>query len=122
MKCKLYCRGVNCKYCTSTGWSDSEQAIHGLYSSWITNDLLAMARPTETAIAQFDLMQQFKKFPLSPFQKALSSQNVKTVINLQTAHEHAFCGPPLHSSGFSYDPELIMRHKSKRPTKGTIRL
>lgn len=124
MKCKLYCRGVSCKYCTSTGWNESEQAIRGLYSSWwgffiwlkclrITTDLLAMARPTEIAINQFDFMQQFKRYPPPFFIIKLSSQNIKTVINLQKIHEHAFCGPPLHSSGFSYDPELIMRHKSK---------
>eukprot|EP00116_Pleurobrachia_bachei_P005941 sb/3466203/ len=38
----------------------------------------------------------------------VSRQNIKTVINLQENGEHASCGMPLHSSGFSYDPQELM--------------
>ena len=31
-------------------------------------------------------------------------------MNLQEAGEHASCGPPLHASGFSYDPSLFMQN------------
>eukprot|EP00730_Choanoeca_flexa_P018715 TRINITY_DN9120_c0_g1_i1.p1 TRINITY_DN9120_c0_g1~~TRINITY_DN9120_c0_g1_i1.p1 ORF type:complete len:363 (+),score=54.83 TRINITY_DN9120_c0_g1_i1:308-1396(+) len=40
----------------------------------------------------------------------LNSLNIKFIINLQEAFEHASCGQGiLPSSGFSYDPELFMQ-------------
>lgn len=62
MKCKLYCRGSSCRYCTWKPWSEDQQAIEGLYSSWITPDILAMARPTKEAIDKFDIIKQFKEY------------------------------------------------------------
>lgn len=38
---------------------------------------------------------------------------IKTIINLETFGEHAHCGPPLTTSGFTYFPEDFMRHNSK---------
>lgn len=35
---------------------------------------------------------------------------IKTIVNLQEPGEHASCGPPLHSSGFSYDPAVFMQN------------
>lgn len=67
----------------------------------ITSEILAMARPTSLAIQQFEIIRQFKR------------EKIKTVINLQSLNEHAFCGPPLLPSGFSYDPEVLMKNKSK---------
>ncbi|CAD5220198.1 unnamed protein product [Bursaphelenchus okinawaensis] len=98
MKCKLYCRGANCKYCGWNNWKEDQMAISGLYSSWITDDIMAMARPTEEAIQKFDIIESFQK------------NNIKAIFNLQTPNEHAFCGPPLHQSGFSYNPEAFMKH------------
>lgn len=34
MKCKLYCRGSNCRYCSWKSWTKEQMAIDGLYSSW----------------------------------------------------------------------------------------
>jgi protein tyrosine phosphatase domain-containing protein 1 len=99
MQCKLYCRGTACKYCSPTGWMPEDQAIRGIYSSWVTDDILAMARPTQIAIQQYDIFKQFKQ------------KKIKTIINLQCINEHAFCGPPLLICGFSYDPEMMMRNK-----------
>uniref|UniRef100_A0A7E4VZU9 TYR_PHOSPHATASE_2 domain-containing protein n=1 Tax=Panagrellus redivivus TaxID=6233 RepID=A0A7E4VZU9_PANRE len=98
MQCKLYCRGPACKYCSPTGWSEADQAIRGLYSSWVTDEMLAMSRPTQIAMQQYDILKQFKQ------------TKIKTIINLQSLNEHAFCGPPLLLSGFSYDPEVIMKN------------
>lgn len=36
------------------------------------------------------------------------SFGIKSIINLQTAGEHSSCGPGLHESGFSYDPQEFM--------------
>ncbi|KAI1702395.1 dual specificity phosphatase, catalytic domain-containing protein [Ditylenchus destructor] len=99
MKCKLYCKGPNCRYCLCTGWAESETAIRALYSSWVTPQILAMARPTETHINTYKLIDQFKQ------------SGIKTIINLQCGGEHSFCGPPLLRCGFTYDAELFMKNK-----------
>ncbi|KAI3412029.1 Protein tyrosine phosphatase domain-containing protein 1 [Globodera pallida] len=37
---------------------------------------------------------------------------IRTILNLQCAKEHDFCGPPLIAhTGFTYDPEIIMGEK-----------
>ncbi|OWR40688.1 tyrosine phosphatase domain-containing protein 1, partial [Danaus plexippus plexippus] len=64
--------------------------------SRVTDDILAMARPSTASIAARNIIQQFH------------SWGIRTVINLQTAGEHASCGPPLTTSGFTYDPNIFM--------------
>lgn len=41
---------------------------------------------------------------------SLCSAGIGSVINLQLPGEHAKCGPGLVSSGFTYQPEELMRH------------
>ncbi|XP_069559300.1 protein tyrosine phosphatase domain-containing protein 1 isoform X1 [Brachyistius frenatus] len=97
MQCSMACGGKACKYENPSRWSDEEQAIKGLYSSWITDNLLAMARPSTEIIEKYDIIQQFQRC------------GMKTVINLQRPGEHASCGNPLEQeSGFTYRPEKFM--------------
>ncbi|XP_016093916.1 protein tyrosine phosphatase domain-containing protein 1 isoform X2 [Sinocyclocheilus grahami] len=97
MQCSMACGGRACKYENPSRWSDKEQAIKGLYSSWITDNLLAMARPSTETIEKFNVIEQFHECGL------------KTVINLQRPGEHASCGSTLESeSGFTYRPEVFM--------------
>uniref|UniRef100_A0A4W6D1R5 Protein tyrosine phosphatase domain-containing protein 1 n=1 Tax=Lates calcarifer TaxID=8187 RepID=A0A4W6D1R5_LATCA len=97
MQCSMACGGKACKYENPSRWSDGEQAIKGLYSSWITDNLLAMARPSTEIIEKYNIIEQFQRCGL------------KTVINLQRPGEHASCGNPLeHESGFTYHPETFM--------------
>ncbi|KAM9813527.1 protein tyrosine phosphatase domain-containing protein 1 [Neosynchiropus ocellatus] len=97
MQCSMACGGKACKYENPSRWSDEEQAIKGLYSSWITDNLLAMARPSTEIIDKYNVIQQFRRCGL------------KTVINLQRPGEHASCGNPLEpESGFTYLPERFM--------------
>ncbi|XP_016094181.1 protein tyrosine phosphatase domain-containing protein 1-like isoform X1 [Sinocyclocheilus grahami] len=97
MQCSMGCGGQNCKYEDPSHWSEDNQAIRGIYSSWITDNLLAMARPSTKIIEKFDVIDQFLRCGL------------KTVINLQCPGEHASCGNPLDpESGFSYRPETFM--------------
>uniref|UniRef100_A0A914UI04 Uncharacterized protein n=1 Tax=Plectus sambesii TaxID=2011161 RepID=A0A914UI04_9BILA len=98
-QCKLFCNGTRCKYCNGTFWSSEQQAITGLYSTWITDDLLAMARPTTSAVENCSIVKQFVK------------AGITSIVNLQHIGEHASCGPPLHPCGFSYNPEEFMRHE-----------
>ncbi|XP_044025784.1 protein tyrosine phosphatase domain-containing protein 1 isoform X2 [Siniperca chuatsi] len=97
MQCSMACGGKACKYENPSRWSDEEQAVKGLYSSWITDNLLAMARPSTEIIEKYNIIEQFQRCGL------------KTVINLQRPGEHASCGNPLEQeSGFTYRPETFM--------------
>ncbi|KAK9953871.1 hypothetical protein ABG768_015991 [Culter alburnus] len=98
MQCSMGCGGQACKYEDPSHWTEDKQAIRGIYSSWITDDLLAMARPSTEIIEKFDIIDQFLRCGL------------KTVINLQCPGEHASCGNPLDpESGFTYRPETFMQ-------------
>uniref|UniRef100_A0A673Z268 Protein tyrosine phosphatase domain-containing protein 1 n=1 Tax=Salmo trutta TaxID=8032 RepID=A0A673Z268_SALTR len=99
-QCSIGCGGQNCKYENPDRWSKDKQAIKGLYSSWVTENLLATARPSTVLIEKYNIIDQFKRCGL------------KTVINLQRPGEHASCGPnALESeSGFSYQPEVFMEN------------
>ncbi|KYO29839.1 protein tyrosine phosphatase domain-containing protein 1 isoform A [Alligator mississippiensis] len=97
MQCSMACGGRACKYENPARWSDQEQAIKGLYSSWITDNILAMARPSTEIIEKYSIIEQFERC------------GIKTVINLQRPGEHASCGNPLEQeSGFTYLPEAFM--------------
>ncbi|XP_061591820.1 protein tyrosine phosphatase domain-containing protein 1 [Cololabis saira] len=99
MQCSIGCGGQACKYDNPTCWGEDKQAIKGLYSSWITEHLLAMSRPSTEIIEKYCIIDQFKR------------NGIKTVINLQIPGEHANCGPPLEpESGFSYRPEVFMEN------------
>ncbi|XP_043943806.1 protein tyrosine phosphatase domain-containing protein 1-like [Protopterus annectens] len=97
--CSLVCGGKECRYEGPVAWAPEQQAVRGLYSSWVTEDILAMARPSSTLIKKYQILQQFIQL------------NIKSVINLQIPGEHANCGDPLEKeSGFSYLPETFMDH------------
>ncbi|KAL3064507.1 hypothetical protein OYC64_000715 [Pagothenia borchgrevinki] len=99
MQCSIGCGGPACKYDNPNYWSDNQQAITGLYSSWITDHLLAMSRPSTEIIKKYHIIDQFRR------------DAIKTVINLQIPGEHASCGNPLEpESGFSYRPEVFMEN------------
>ncbi|XP_045628444.1 protein tyrosine phosphatase domain-containing protein 1 isoform X1 [Ursus americanus] len=97
MACSMACGGKACKYENPARWSEQEQAIKGVYSSWVTENILAMARPSTELLERYHLIEQFQ------------SHGIKTVINLQRPGEHASCGNPLEQeSGFTYLPEAFM--------------
>ncbi|XP_048404212.1 protein tyrosine phosphatase domain-containing protein 1-like isoform X3 [Stegostoma tigrinum] len=97
MQCSMACGGRACKYENPSRWSEDEQAVKGLYSSWITDNILAMARPSTEVIEKYSIIEQFQR------------HGIKTVINLQRPGEHARCGNPLEpASGFTYLPEVFM--------------
>ena len=88
-----------CKYESSSVWSEADMALRGIYSHWITEDILAMSRPNTPQIQSVDLIKQFH------------ATGIKSIINLQMPGEHASCGPKLQPSGFTYDPNEFMKQK-----------
>ncbi|KAF5283050.1 hypothetical protein FQR65_LT14111 [Abscondita terminalis] len=98
IQCSVFCGGTNCKYENPESWTADSLAIQGLYSHWITDDILAMARPSTSVILKKNVIEQFH------------SLGIKSIINLQSPREHASCGDPLEDSGFSYDPNIFMEN------------
>ena len=76
----MFCGGKKCKYENSDIWKPEEQAVSGIYSHWITDDIMAMARPNTTAIKKHKMVDQFQQLGL------------KSIINLQTPGIYIFDG------------------------------
>ncbi|PSN44972.1 Protein tyrosine phosphatase domain-containing protein 1 [Blattella germanica] len=109
IQCSFFCGGKHCKYENADAWDASHMAIDGIFSHWVTDDILAMARPSTEIIKAKNIIGQFK------------SLGISSIINLQKPGEHASCGGPLESSGFTYDSNVFMennirdRPKPSRP-------
>ena len=93
-----FCGGLNCKHENYLNNIENNNAIIGLNSNFITNDVIASQRPSEELINKFNLIKKFK------------DKNIGLIINLQREGEHPFCGPNayrLTSSGFAYNPSVF---------------
>ncbi|XP_060891257.1 protein tyrosine phosphatase domain-containing protein 1 isoform X1 [Labrus mixtus] len=97
--CLLACGGLDCRYEGPECWKQNQQVIRGVYSSWVTDDIIAMARPSNCLIETYKIINQFQRL------------NIKSIINMQLPGEHAHCGPPLDlQSGFTYSPQTFMEN------------
>ncbi|XP_059490961.1 protein tyrosine phosphatase domain-containing protein 1-like [Neocloeon triangulifer] len=97
-QCSVFCGGRKCKYETSAHWRPEQMAIPGVFSHWVTDDIVAMARPNTELIQKKQLIQHFQKL------------GINSIINLQLPGEHSSCGNCLEDSGFTYDPSTFMKH------------
>ncbi|KAG9329184.1 hypothetical protein JZ751_007343 [Albula glossodonta] len=97
--CLLACGGRDCRYEGPACWRPSQQAVRGIFSTWVTDDIIAMARPSTHLIKRYSIIEQFQRL------------NIKSIINMQLPGEHAHCGPPLEpDSGFTYSPQVFMEN------------
>ncbi|XP_073475357.1 protein tyrosine phosphatase domain-containing protein 1-like [Aquarana catesbeiana] len=95
--CSLTCGGRECRYEGPENWSIEQQAISGLYSSWITDEILAMSRPSTRLMQEYKITEQFHRY------------GIRSVVNAQIPWEHGYCGDSLDpQSGFSYRPQDFM--------------
>uniref|UniRef100_A0A3Q3LS50 Protein tyrosine phosphatase domain-containing protein 1 n=1 Tax=Mastacembelus armatus TaxID=205130 RepID=A0A3Q3LS50_9TELE len=95
--CLLACGGVDCRYEGPECWKLNQQVIRGFFSSWVTEDIIAMTRPSKHLIEKYNIIEQFRRL------------NIRSIINMQLPGEHAHCGPPLDpESGFTYSPQIFM--------------
>uniref|UniRef100_A0A3B3VQC9 Protein tyrosine phosphatase domain-containing protein 1 n=1 Tax=Poecilia latipinna TaxID=48699 RepID=A0A3B3VQC9_9TELE len=98
--CLLACGGKDCRYEGPECWKSNQQVIRGLFSSWVTDDIIAMARPSNQLIKKYNIIEQFQRL------------KIRSIINMQLPGEHAHCGPPLDlDSGFTYSPQTFMDNK-----------
>ncbi|XP_075221216.1 uncharacterized protein LOC142324243 [Lycorma delicatula] len=98
IQCSIFCGGKQCRYENPDCWDSTHTAIRGIYSHWVTDDIVAMARPCTEMIQKKKVIEQFK------------SVGVKSLINLQRPGEHANCGFQLENTGFTYDPAVFMEN------------
>ncbi|KAK0089052.1 hypothetical protein PV325_009415 [Microctonus aethiopoides] len=98
IQCAIFCGGSKCKYENSKAWPPVHMAIEEIFSHWVTDDVLAMARPSTAQLQKNNVIAQFQGW------------SIKTIINLQTPGEHGSCGGPLETSGFTYDPAEFMKN------------
>ena len=61
LQCSLFCGGLRCKYEVPNRWREEDKAINGLFSHWVTEDILAMARPSTSLFREYQLIEQFKR-------------------------------------------------------------
>jgi hypothetical protein len=108
--CQMFCGGASCKYEHEPWWSSPEgrarlgrsatsldNAVPGVYSDWITESIVAMARPQQHLVVANRLPEWF------------ASHGIMAIFNLQEPGEHGNCGSGiLASSGFSYSLEDFM--------------
>ena len=60
-QCSVFCGGVRCKYERAERWRDEDKALKGLFSHWVTGEILAMARPSTQLFRTQGLIEQFKR-------------------------------------------------------------
>ena len=94
----LFCGGLECKHENYINNIENNNAITGLNSNYITDDVIASQRPSEVLINKYNLIKTFKE------------KNIGLIINLQREGEHPFFvfnAYHLTSSGFSYNPSVF---------------
>ena len=69
VQCSLFCGGRGCKYERGDCWDEDDKALSGLFSHWVTPEILAMTRPSTDHIEKHDLVGEFKRLKVSRFSK-----------------------------------------------------
>ena len=94
----FFCGGLKCKHENYKTNLDYNNAITGLHSNFITDDVIASQRPSQVLIEYYKLLAAFKAL------------GIGLIVNLQREGEHPYCGPNaynLTSTGFSYNPSVF---------------
>jgi len=90
----FFCGGEACKHENYLKNTNDNNAIIGLHSDFITDDIIASQRPSTVLINKYNLVKVFKE------------KKIGLIVNVQREGEHPYCGPnkKLEDSGFSYNP------------------
>ena len=92
----FFCGGKNCKVENYLKNPNKPNAIEGLNSNFITENIIAGQRLSDILIKQYNLIEKFKEL------------NIGLIVNLQKEGEHPFCGPnKLNDFGYSYNPSYF---------------
>ena len=103
MRCMM-CGGKDCAKCGADAYKKlTNPGLPKLHSHWITDEILAMQRPSEAILRDGVVVEMVKK-------------KITAVFNLCEPGEHPFCGTGnLSETGFPYQPETLMSNGSKTP-------
>jgi len=98
----LTCGGKDCPRCGLDAYKQLENpAIKYLHSHWITDSIVAMQRPNDTAFEMGALQDMVDK-------------KISAVFNVTEPGEHPFCGTGnIHGTGFPYTPDKLMAKGSE---------
>ena len=92
----FFCGGKNCNDENYLKNPNQPNAIEGLNSNFITENIIAGQRLSDYLIKKFNLIEKFKQL------------NIGLIVNLQREGEHPFCGPnKLNYFGYSYNPSYF---------------
>ena len=94
----FFCGGRNCKHENYLNNISNNNAIDGLNSNFITDNIIASQRPSAILIDKYKLVSKFKEL------------NIGLIVNLQREGEHPYCGPNaynLTSAGYSYNTSVF---------------
>lgn len=109
----FFCGGQKCKYENYLENENFPNAIKGLSSNYITDDIIASQRPSDFLIKKYDLLNVFK------------GKGIGLIINLQREGEHPYCGPSsnhISQSGFSYNPSIFSGDDIKCKLSGWVEM
>ena len=92
----FFCGGKNCKVENYLKNPNQPNAIEGLNSNFITENIIAGQRLNDILITKYNLIEKFKQLKIG------------LIVNLQREWEHPFCGPSkLNDFGYSYNPSIF---------------
>lgn len=92
-----FCKGSRCPRCGPNAHMNcTNSPITKFHCNWITDEILAMQRPSDEVFKSQNLVESFR------------SLGITAVINLTEPGEHPYCGFGLKQSGFPYSPEHFM--------------
>ena len=88
----FFCGGKNCKVENYLKNPNQPNAIEGLNSNFITDNIIAGQRLNDILIKKYNLIEKFKQLKIG------------LIVNLQREGEHPYCGPcKLNDFGYSYN-------------------
>ena len=115
MQCSMFCGGRRCKYEQGSSWKKEDMAIDGIYSHWITDDILAMARPNTAAMKKHSLVTKFKVYNFSLENAQMLANIISSLFIIVMVQKMLFL--PL----FNAERENKVDHKSSN-TRGACKL
>ena len=62
----MFCGGRRCKYESANSWKKEDIAVPGIYSHWITDDILAMARPNTASMTKLNTVRLSLTIDIAP--------------------------------------------------------
>ncbi|GBN49532.1 Protein tyrosine phosphatase domain-containing protein 1 [Araneus ventricosus] len=95
--CSVFCPGKRCRYEGAAFWQKEDMPIMGIFSTWITDDIVTMARPSTEIIEKYKIIKQFREKDYGSVPKTVLLDMVKVLAfalseGKVAIHSHAGLG------------------------------